>query len=481
LEAIFPTSLLPVRAYPGLLGDGGAAGSHFIKVLESMRRAINFIPLMMIVTAVPSAQGWAENRIDVVRADAPALAAYGGQATGVRTLEFVNPDQVDIKNLDPKSPRPAALPRYDRPLTVEVWYPAERDAKGPTTLKAFIRDGKTEVTLQGRSVRDMEPAKDVVALPLVIISHGYPGNRYLLSPLAENIASKGYVVAAIDHTDSTYRTKTTLSSSLVNRPLDQLFVLEQIAKLSHDPTSFLNGKVDANNAAIIGYSMGGYGAVISAGGGLTQKAADSVDYPFAAPWGTLMVHKSGGPSHDALFDPRVKTAIAFAPWGMIRGFFDAVTLKGIKIPMLFVAGSADDIAGYENGVRATWRAATGVDRALLTFENANHNAGAVMPPPKEADMVDKDLGFNLTNHYIDAVWDNVRMNNVSQHFVTAWLGKYLKSDPKMDAYLNLVVEANSGVWAVDESGAEKPEHTYWKGFPNRTAKGLRFERLKTGE
>jgi hypothetical protein len=44
-----------------------------------------------------------------------------------------------------------------------------------------------------------------------------------------------------------------------------------------------------------------------------------------------------------------------------------------------------------------------------------------------------------------------------------------------------VVEANSGVWAVDESGAEKPEHTYWKGFPNRTAKGLRFERLKIGE
>jgi predicted dienelactone hydrolase len=435
----------------------------------------------MIVTAAPSAPGWAENRIDVVRADAPALAAYGGQATGVRTLEFVNPDQIDIKKLDPKSPRPDPLPRYDRPLTVEVWYPAERDAKGPTSLKAFIRDGKTEVTLQGRSVRDAEPAKDVAALPLVIISHGYPGNRYLLSPLAENIASKGYVVAAIDHTDSTYRTKTALSSTLVNRPLDQLFVLGEIAKLSHDQNSFLNGKVDASNAAIIGYSMGGYGAVISAGGGLTQKAVASVDDPLAAPWGTLMVHQSGSPSHDARFDPRVKTVIAFAPWGMSRGFFDAESLKGIKVPMLFVAGSADDVSGYENGVRATWQAATGVDRALLTFENANHNAGAVMPPPQEADKVDKDLGFNLTNHYIDAVWDNVRMNNVSQHFVTAWLGKYLKSDAKMDAYLDLVPDANAGVWAVDENGAEKPGHTYWKGFPNRTAKGLRFERLKAGE
>jgi predicted dienelactone hydrolase len=464
-----------------LPGDGSAGGGdHFIKILETVRRAIAFLPFVMIVTAAPSAPGRAENRIDVVRADAPALAAYGGQATGVRTLEFVNPDQLDIKKLDPKSPEPAALPRYDRPLTVEVWYPAERDAKGPTALQAFIRDGKTEVTLQGRSVRDAEPAKEVAALPLVIISHGYPGNRYLLSPLAENIASKGYVVVAIDHTDSTYQAKTALSSSLVNRPLDQLFVLGQIAKLSHDQNSFLNGKVDAGNAAIIGYSMGGYGAVISAGGGLTQKAVDSVDDTLSAPFRTLMIHQSG-PSHDARFDPRVKTVIAFAPWGMIRGFFDASSLKGIKVPVLFVAGSADDVSGYENGVRATWQAATGVDRALLTFENANHNAGAVMPPPQEADKVDKDLGFNLANHYIDAVWDNVRMNNISQHFVTAWLGKYLKSDAGMDAYLDLVPEANAGVWAVDANGAEKPEHTYWKGFPNRTAKGLRFERLKTGE
>jgi hypothetical protein len=75
-----------------------------------VRRAIDFLPLVMIVTAVASAPSRAENRIDVVRADAPALAAYGGQATGVRTLEFVNPDQVDIKNIDPKSPEPAALP-----------------------------------------------------------------------------------------------------------------------------------------------------------------------------------------------------------------------------------------------------------------------------------------------------------------------------------------------------------------------------------
>ena len=81
----------------------------------------------------------------------------------------------------------------------------------------------------------------------VIISHGYPGNRYLLSHLGENLASKGYVVASIDHkSDSTYDDQTGLASTLYNRPLDQLFVLLMRWRGCR-PTlvSFLRGLVDA--------------------------------------------------------------------------------------------------------------------------------------------------------------------------------------------------------------------------------------------
>jgi predicted dienelactone hydrolase len=59
------------------------------------------------------------------------------------------------------------------------------------------------VTLTGKAVRDAT-AKNAGVFPLVIVSHGYPGNRFLLSHLTENLASKGYVVVAIDHTDSTF-------------------------------------------------------------------------------------------------------------------------------------------------------------------------------------------------------------------------------------------------------------------------------------
>ena len=34
-----------------------------------------------------------------------------------------------------------------------------------------------------------------------------------------------------------------------------------------------------------------------------------------------------------------------------------------------------------NGIRAIWKGAGSVDRALLTFDNANHNAGAPIPAP----------------------------------------------------------------------------------------------------
>jgi hypothetical protein len=81
-------------------------------------------------------------------------------------------------------------------------------------------------------------------------------------------------------------------------------------------------------------------------------------------------------------------------------------------------------------------------------------------------------------HYMDPVWDTIRMNNIAQHFATAFLGKYLRNAPAMDSYLNLVEWGKEAVWAMDAKGQPKPEHSYWKGFSNRSAVGLRFEHRK---
>lgn len=413
----------------------------------------------------------AENRIDTQLPSAPDLAAYGDLPVGVRTLEMVNPDQINILAIDPQVEKPAEWPRYDRPLTVEMWYPAAEGASGDTSLKAFLRDGTTEVTLQGKAHRDAAPAAAGANYPLVLISHGYPGNRFLLSHLAENLASKGYVVASIDHTDSTYRTQAAFGSTLVNRSLDQLFVLEQMAQMAAEGGEF-SGLYDADNTGLIGYSMGGYGAVITAGGGVTEAA---VGYGWGGPHGTLAIHQAGSDTHNNLPDPRIKTAVVFGPWGMNTGFWDAQGLAGVQIPMLFVAGSQDEVSLYEKGVRAIWENVSGVETALLTFTNGGHNSGAPMPAPEESFYFSEDKGFDISEHYSDPVWDTARMNNIAQHFVTAWLDQRLKDDKAADGYLDLVENSNEGLWSMNEDGTAKQDHSYWKGFAKGTAKGLMYE------
>ena len=144
-------------------------------------------------------------------------------------------------------------PRTTRQLTLEVWYPAAL-ANGQvehTVYTDVLGSGpddpkrpNTPFQFNGRAARDAAPlipvrdaapfipARDAahasvarnsastsaadalaagsasapawdVKYPLVIVSHGYPGSRLQMSYLTENLASKGYVVVAIDHPEST--------------------------------------------------------------------------------------------------------------------------------------------------------------------------------------------------------------------------------------------------------------------------------------
>lgn len=424
------------------------------------------VVLFTLLVLMPFALAHASNRIDVVRPDAPALAAFGEHAIGVRTLALVNPDQVDVLRAQPGEP----LPRYDRPLTVELWYPAAGapSAPGSQAFEVLTRDGTTIATLYGRARRDAAPATADAPFPLVILSHGYPGNRFLLSHLGENLASKGYVVASIDHTDSTYADQAAFGSTLLNRALDQLFTIDALADHSGAAEGDLAGLIDADRSAIIGYSMGGFGALNAVGAGFTEA---SVGFGFAPPNEALRVRQAGDEAFLASLDPRVRAIIPIGPWGMQVGFWDEAGLAGIETPVLFMAGSIDDVSDYERGIRALFESSRNAERYLLTFENANHNAAAPIPAPREVPP-------ETFGHYADAVWDTTRMNNIAQHFATAFLGVHLQGDASLAPYLDLVEDAGAGVVARDDDGEPTDEHTYWRGFPDRTAVGLRLERLQ---
>ncbi|MEM9928739.1 MAG: dienelactone hydrolase [Bacteroidota bacterium] len=390
--------------------------------------------------------------------DAPALAARGEYAVGVRTLTLTNPDQPHIV-----AAKDGKIPTYDRPLTVEVWYPAEAQTdaiiKYPEVMGQSSDTTRPIIPFEfmGRATRDAVPKKGDVPYPLIVVSHGYTGSRYLMTYLTENLASKGYVVVAIEHTESTFRDAGPFASTLYFRPLDIRFTIDEISKHSQaGSNSFLAGLTDANNTGIIGYSMGGYGVLNVAGAGYSPAFGAFFS---AQNGGTKIVerHLIGNEAYPGP-DPRVKAVIAFAPWGKNFQVWDDAGMKALGIPTFFIAGSQDDISGYDNGIKALYEGATGVERYLLTYEGARHNV-APNPPPPEA--LAPGLHLDEYLRYADSVWDSKRMNNINQHFITAFMGQKLKGRTAYLQYLEL---------------SEQPPKEGWEGFKPRTAVGLSLKR-----
>lgn len=401
------------------------------------------------------------------RADAPELAYRGPYAVGVRTLRVVHRNELDILNWSEDNPAPA----YDRRLRLEVWYPARLRARerAVTTYSDVLGSGLGNperplrpFTFSGRAARGALPRLDGGPYPLVIVSHGYPGSRVLMTYLTENLASKGYVVVAIDHTDSTHADATGFSSTLLNRTLDINFVLRRMARKSARGRGFLAGLVDAERTAVIGYSMGGYGALNAAGAGYSEAA---VNLPWGVPGGHLARLQAGTDEYAIELDPRIRAVVALAPWGGQFGFWNTEGLKGLNIPSLFIVGAQDQTSVFAS-VNWLFENAINSDRYLLVYESAIHEI-AVNPAPPLA-----ELHYREYVHYQEPAWDNRRLNNVNQHFITAFLGLHLQADAATyQPYLDLVPLSN------ESNRTDETDPTYWKGFTNFAAIGMEFHHL----
>jgi pimeloyl-ACP methyl ester carboxylesterase len=229
------------------------------------------------------------------------------------------------------------------------------------------------------------------------------------------------------------------ATAYVRRSQDQraaIAFLNDFAR-GRDP---LAARIDAGNIAVIGYSMGGYGALATGGAGHDPKAPVMAQLP---PGAMTPVLEGVKPV------PGVRALVLIAPWGgqpQVRAFTPS-SLAGITMPSLWIMGDKDDVAGAD-GIRWLHDQAVASDRRLLVFADARHNLGG-NPPPASA----PDTG-RLRDALDEPVWRKDMADAVIFRELTAFCDLVLKGDAAKAAWLD-----------VDATGA-------LKGFQNRWQLGL---------
>ncbi|MEV4114265.1 alpha/beta hydrolase [Nonomuraea sp. NPDC049695] len=234
--------------------------------------------------------------LTVLAGAAPAQAADVAlpKPTGPRPVGTTSLHLVDSSRPDPWNPEAS-----ERELMVSLWYPAKRAAGRPApymtpqesaaVLKDFPNvppDALTRTRTYARLDAPVSPGRH----PLVVMSPGFSFPRATLTSLAEEFASRGYLVAAVEHTYESVATtfpdgRTTTCLACVKgqdnvkvaagRVKDVRFVLGELVK------GRWGRAIDRSRIAMIGHSMGGYATAQTMLADTRIKAGVNLDGTFA--------------------------------------------------------------------------------------------------------------------------------------------------------------------------------------------------------
>ncbi|MGC0423278.1 alpha/beta hydrolase family protein [Embleya sp. AB8] len=229
----------------------------------SRRAAASFALSLSLSLLAPQSQIAAAESV----APAPPIAPDAPTPTGHRPIGGRTLHLVDSGRHDPWHPQPPG----PRELMVSVRYPA-LSARGPKapyaseTLSTALFGDPAPARLGTHTIPDAWPAPG--ARPLLLLSPGFGASRVTLTALAEDLASRGYVVAAVDHTHETAvefpdgRIEPCLPgasrdcpSILDTRSADLRFVLD---RLTGPDTGLF---VDRARIGVAGHSIGGTSAI----------------------------------------------------------------------------------------------------------------------------------------------------------------------------------------------------------------------------
>ncbi len=219
-------------------------------------------------------------------------------------------------------------------ITVALFYPSAAPGReipmGPFSIRAAIR-GASAPTVKG----------------LIVLSHGLGGVELAHSRLAEALAARGYLVAALRHPGDNY-----LDGSLFKKTPERYFaerprqVSRVLDALLADPQWKDRIARDAKGPRIgvLGHSAGGYTVLALAGGvpdlaqskqHCQEEGQDDPLYCGTVGAGWPIVPPQAGPP---LKDERVRAVVAMAPMGVV---FTAVSLAKVQVPVAVYAGVKD--------------------------------------------------------------------------------------------------------------------------------------------
>ena len=218
---------------------------------------------------------------------------------------------------------------------------------------------------------------------LIVLSHGTGGSEIGHSSLAEALAKRGYLVAALRHPGDNWQDRSLWSKApdryFIERPAQ---VSRVIDTLLADPDWKDRIAMDAQGPRIgaVGHSAGGYTVTALAGGqaDLRRISEHCRDHASDDPIFCGMVRPSGQatapPTIPPTVDKRVRAVVALAPFGVA---FTASSLASIRIPLAVYAAERD--RWLVPRFHAEWIAANVPNAESHQVANAWHFA--FMDPP----------------------------------------------------------------------------------------------------
>ncbi|MFG3507051.1 alpha/beta hydrolase family protein [Streptomyces sp. NPDC047821] len=348
-----------------------------MKTLRTLRPATAaVVALISLAMAAPAAHAQAPARPEpaAVATTAPASGPARQAATGVVLPEPTGRAEVGRSTLHLVDPSRQDLwvPERRRELMVDLYYPARSTAGAPSP---YADRREAELLLAEVGVRDESVVETLSATrthsavharprpgkhPLVLLSPGFGAPRFTLTTLAEDLASRGYVVATVDHAYESSgtvfpggrvltcvacrkaETEEDMRKATVNRGQDLSFVLDRLT--GPRPAWRYAGLVDRQRIGAAGHSLGGAAAASVMANDDRVRAGVNMDGAFGDPvpeqglggrpflmLGTGdAVHQPGG--EDATWDAAWRNLDGWKRWLAVTG---AHHFTFSDIPVLF--------------------------------------------------------------------------------------------------------------------------------------------------